>query len=673
MSADQQICPICQQPKQAGKAGSLTQWISTCQCGLSSPEPESDKYSPDWCRRCGKRVSSGRSGSLTQWILRSDLCACDFPALDESQQSAVPPAESEPVQSPAPEVYLELDEDILPTERYRPIEQLGRGVAGSVYLCRDTLLNKQVAIKSMKSLASDLLISFQNEARILSRLNHPYIIKVLDFGATASGAPFMVMEYFKGVSLEKFLDEKGGRMPVSLAIDWTAKILDALSEAHRNGIFHRDLKPSNILVESIEADTTIKSIRLIDFGVAHISSVSGEVAIYEGQKVIGTPRYMSPDQVLTGNYDSRSEIYSVGCILFELLTGRPPFSGDSAIDILYKQANQYAPSLQEVTATNNSDFPEALETVLARCLTMNPDNRYSSAEALKRALAEISPAQECASIFSPDRKRVGRASFLFPSLFILLLIAGCVFIYVQLLATTDSRRSVAEQMPTPKVESASEVRQTREKESGELRQMFSTDNLSSGRPDTLMFTGPDAMESFRAAVANKQERICHILMLKSDLTDTDMEALVVENPWTITVSDSPRLTDRSLALISKLERLDRLTLDQSPGFTPGGLKELGRMKRLEFLALRRCNLQDEALKAIQEIKPLVKLNISGNKAITARGIKYLAGRPRLLTVVAEGCTCAYIPSVARRRLLKQDGIELIDVDDDNFDLFGLGQ
>ena len=188
MSADQQICPICQQPKQAGKAGSLTQWISTCQCGLTAPEPdsESEASSPELCRRCGKRVSQGRSGSLTQWILRSDLCACDFPAIDEPGQSGAQALESEPVPSPEPEVYLELDEDILPTERYRPIELLGMGVVGSVYLCRDTLLNKYVAIKSMKSLSSDLLISFQNEARILSRLNHPYIIKVLDFGATAS-------------------------------------------------------------------------------------------------------------------------------------------------------------------------------------------------------------------------------------------------------------------------------------------------------------------------------------------------------------------------------------------------------------------------------------------------------------------------------------------------------
>ena len=671
MSADQQICPICQQPKQAGKAGSLTQWISTCQCGLTAPEPdsESEASSPELCRRCGKRVSRGRSGSLTQWILRSDLCACDFPAIEEPGQSGAQALESEPVPSPEPEVYLELDEDILPTERYRPIELLGMGVVGSVYLCRDTLLNKYVAIKSMKSLSSDLLISFQNEARILSRLNHPYIIKVLDFGATASGAPFMVMEYFKGLSLDKVLEKKRSEIQISEALDLTVKVLDALSEAHRNGIYHRDLKPSNILVESTDADDAIRNIRLIDFGVAHIASDSGEVAVYEGKKVIGTPAYMSPDQILTGNYDSRSEIYSVGCILFELLTGKPPFIGDSAIDTLYKQANQYAPSLKEVSATESGAFPEALETVLARCLAKNPDNRYSSAEALKHALEEVRPVEESPSVDTVHSKPGRKPAILFPAVFVVLIFASCALVYSQMHSNTEPEVSSGDK----KQESVSEVRQTREKESGELKQMFSTDNLSSGRPDTLMFTGPDAMQSFRAAVAKKQERICHILMLKADLTDTDMEALVAENPWTITVSDSPRLTDRSLVLISKLERLDRLTLDQSPRFTPRGLKELGRMKRLEFLALRECNLQDEALKAIQEIKPLVKLNVSKNKAITARGIKYLAGRPRSITVVAEGCTCAYIPSVAKRRLLMQDGIKLMDEDDDNIDLFGLGQ
>lgn len=225
---------------------------------------------------------------------------------------------------------------------------------------------------------------FQQEAKATSKINHPNVVSVLDFGATTNGAPYMVMEHVSGVSLDRLLEQEPGS---SLSPEHALKILSdlcsALEFAHSAGIYHRDLKPGNIIVFD---QGGIPGARLIDFGLALVTGEAGPGSAYSGKRVVGTPAYMAPEQVTEGRYDARSEIYSLGCVLFELLSGSVPFPGNTTLDTIYRHAQEQA-SIPE-------SLPEDLQEVLRRCLDKDPEKRFQSVTELIAALDRIEPTPE---------------------------------------------------------------------------------------------------------------------------------------------------------------------------------------------------------------------------------------------------------------------------------------
>lgn len=378
-------CPRCGRVKTEG-GGSITQWISACNCADS--DAPLDALPPSTiCATCGKRQEAGRSGSFTQWVFRQDLCTCNQPgyALSSFQTNQTAPNELSE-ESYADEEELEVNSDKFPIERYKPLAELGRGASGTVYLCRDRLLGTKVAVKVLTVLTSEKLVSFQNEARATSRLSHKNIVKILDFGATESGYPYMVMERFVGESLEKFLEERGTLSPF-LAIMIFTEVADGLEYAHERGVFHRDIKPSNLLLNFDEKG--YPSVLIIDFGVAQLQAGLQEPTIIQGRTMVGSPKYMSPDQANNLTYDQRSEIYSVGCVLFEALAGRAPFDGETPLEIIGKHANELPPKLSEIVGENV--FPKILEVTVERTLAKDPNERVQSMADLKK---ELSRAQQ---------------------------------------------------------------------------------------------------------------------------------------------------------------------------------------------------------------------------------------------------------------------------------------
>ncbi|MBZ0186420.1 MAG: serine/threonine protein kinase, partial [Candidatus Obscuribacterales bacterium] len=373
------ICPLCQQPKSSQASGSLTQWISLCQCDRIIVEP-TDFAELYICLRCGKPTHAGRPGSITQWIFRWDICACDR-LVPISQAPEARPVDKEPTLDQIDDLCpgLELDPNKFPIERYKPLSELSHEENGAVYLCRDLSLNKEVVVKVQNSLAQERLVTFQREAKATSKLNHPNVVRILDFGVTRSGAPYMVMEYIMGIPLDKLI-RREGRLNPAMSSKIIADICEALKQAHAIGIYHRDLKPGNIIV--VDQGNQVGA-RLIDFGVVHMKDDALESAIYGENRAIGTPAYMSADSINSGTYDARSEIYSLGCILFELLTGSPPFSGQAAMEIIYKQANQKAPTVKEI---NPSLCQPALEKIVDTCLEKDPDNRFQNIDLFLEAL-----------------------------------------------------------------------------------------------------------------------------------------------------------------------------------------------------------------------------------------------------------------------------------------------
>jgi len=348
-----------------------------------------------FCATCGKRINPGRAGSLTQWILRGDICSCQNPApavfgqgklsargttgrstaliaggSDDPEMAVVDGLELEP--------ELEVSPESFPRERYKALELIGEGGSGRVYRCLDRLLGNQVAIKLLLSLNRDQVISFQKEAKAGSVLQHEGLVSVRDFGVTASGAPFMVMDFVPGISLDRYIEEEGPLTEIEV-VDVFSKVADALSYAHQKNIFHRDMKTSNIIVSLGKDNEAVANV--IDFG---ISSFSQEQTMVSGNTLTGTPAYMPPDQASGLPFDARSEVYALGCVIFEALTGQVPFSGDTALATIGMHANKPAPRL--IDMAEHIQFSDKFENIVARCLAKNPANRFQSMQALREAL-----------------------------------------------------------------------------------------------------------------------------------------------------------------------------------------------------------------------------------------------------------------------------------------------
>ena len=259
--------------------------------------------------------------------------------------------------------------------RFRIECELGRGGMGTVYRATHLGLERPVAIKVLKQeFAADPEVGerFMREARTMARLKHPRAAMIFDAGRLADGRPFIVMEYVEGATLAEVLSREGTFAPAR-AVEVTAEICDVLSEAHALGIVHRDLKPSNIMLNE-------RGVCVLDFGIAKVLATSTEVtrthATTESGLVIGTPRYMSPEQCLGHRVGPATDLYSVGVLLYEMLAGRPPFVDTLSSVVLVKQATAQPPALLGL----RPDLPRALAHAVHTLLAKNPAHRPASAE-----------------------------------------------------------------------------------------------------------------------------------------------------------------------------------------------------------------------------------------------------------------------------------------------------
>ncbi|GAB3441574.1 Stk1 family PASTA domain-containing Ser/Thr kinase [Phycicoccus ginsengisoli] len=269
--------------------------------------------------------------------------------------------------------------------RYEVGELLGRGGMAEVHLGHDTRLGRPVAIKMLRSdLARDssFLVRFRREAQSAAGLNHASIVAVYDSGedtVTESGgatrpAPYIVMEYVEGQTLRQLLEERSPLDPAEAA-RITEGVLDALAYSHRMGIVHRDIKPANVMIGRHG------EIKVMDFGIARAIADSN-ATMTQTQAVIGTAQYLSPEQAQGRHVDARSDLYSTGCLLFELLTGRPPFQAESPVAIAYQHVEQ-APLRPSAL---NPDVPPALDAVVLHALAKDREARYQDATAFRADL-----------------------------------------------------------------------------------------------------------------------------------------------------------------------------------------------------------------------------------------------------------------------------------------------
>src|SRR5690349_3750520 len=271
--------------------------------------------------------------------------------------------------------------DLKTLGRYNLERVLGKGAMGVVYEGVDPRLGRRVAIKTIlkshldEDTAKDYSMRFVREARSVARLNHPNIVQVYDFGEEGDIA-YLVMEFIKGKELKTFFDANE-RFELKEAVRIMCELCDALDFAHNAGIIHRDIKPANVMLDA-EART-----KLTDFGIARVQdSERTSVERTQAGTLVGTPAYMSPEQILAGQIDKRTDVFSAGIILYQFLTGEKPFSGSGAWTIAKKIIQEEAPP----PSTLNDAVTPLFDAVVNRALAKDPDQRFQSARELSVAL-----------------------------------------------------------------------------------------------------------------------------------------------------------------------------------------------------------------------------------------------------------------------------------------------
>jgi hypothetical protein len=322
----------------------------------------------------GNGASTGRNQSITRFKKICMVCSQEF---DFSVE--ICPNDQNPLQK------VRYDTLIGTTflDKYEILEELGSGGMSTVYRVKQVFLDKEFALKILKDSAAgsgEGIARFQREAQAAGALKHQGIISIQDFGLTPDGQPYMTMEYIAGSSLSQLLDKKS-KLDLRLALSFMDQICEAIMHAHENGIVHRDLKPSNImLVTELDGKITAK---IVDFGIAKVVAENSEnsLNLTKTGELIGSPLYMSPEQCRGQKIDHRSDIYSVGCVFYEMLVGMPPIVGKQVTDTILahiqKPPNPFPDGLQ---------VPENVKEAIYKALEKEPDARHQSMQDFKRSI-----------------------------------------------------------------------------------------------------------------------------------------------------------------------------------------------------------------------------------------------------------------------------------------------
>lgn len=307
-----------------------------------------------------------------------------------------------------PSVSLRDLSGLIIDKKYRLEKRIGKGGMGAVYAASHTNFNKRLAIKVLSQDLVDDATSynrFVNEANTTGSLKHPNIVSVSDFGQTDEGIVYLVMEYVDGISLRQLLDREG-RLSLERTLYFCRQICDAISLAHKCNVIHRDLKPDNVMIESIN---NREIARVLDFGIAKLKDTTQNMT--KTGNVLGTPHYMSPEQCSAGVIDHRSDIYSLGVMIYEMLAGRLPFDGPTPVAVVVQHVTKDPPLLHEV-----ADVPEPVSRVVMRALEKEPSRRQQTAEDLieqLEAAVEISamPGAAVSKVAEKNQVQEWRAVF----------------------------------------------------------------------------------------------------------------------------------------------------------------------------------------------------------------------------------------------------------------------
>jgi serine/threonine protein kinase len=275
---------------------------------------------------------------------------------------------------------------------------------GAVYRVHHAFLNREFALKTIPpdEVTKESWARFQMEAKSVAKLEHKNMVKIYDLGIADGRIPYYVMDLLEGESLADLLKRKA-TLSLAETLDIYIQIADGLNFAHERGFVHRDIKPGNIML-TFDKGASKPTVKILDFGIAKLATPTGQdqAATTNSGAIFGSPLYMSPEQCRGAEVDPRSDIYSIGCALYETLTGAPPFMGDSALITMVKHQKEIPLKLRE--ASLGKDFPDGMEKIVARLLEKEREDRYQSLTDLSRDLLAVQQGKSLATPYKYPRR-----------------------------------------------------------------------------------------------------------------------------------------------------------------------------------------------------------------------------------------------------------------------------
>ncbi len=525
--------------------------------------------------------------------------------------------------------------------RYQVISCLGKGGMGVVYHVNQVFVNKEMALKTMEQhgMSNIAMRRFQKEARTAFAVQHPNVVAVNDFGVLDDQTPFLVMELIKGETLGE-RQRRTTCLPVHEAIPIFVQICFGLDYAHNLGVVHRDIKPSNIMILDDIPTGTEGSVKIVDFGIAKFAAVEGEEkqSLTRTGEIFGSPLYMSPEQCAGGSVDHRTDIYSLGCVLFESLTGTPPFIGENALATMIKHQNETPPTLKE--ASLGKEFPIDLEHIVATMLAKSPESRYQNLgiaahdlAATMRGDAIIKPIAAQTKTSSSLSKNISMSRFMFYGS---LLITALLSASLAGLARYNIKSNHLEKSIVASVPVKSKDRIKREQstlpvndEDIDKVQILApqklTERLAKKDPDghLALHFKHITQECFK--LIGNAHWIRFLDLEESDFDNRDL-AWLQKLPLYYLCLKGTNLNDEGAAALSQLKTLIAFAATGT-NLTNDGMSKLAQIKSLEQLDITSTKVSDEGLKAIGKLPKLRNLILKDDQGITDKGLLTLRNCP----------------------------------------------
>lgn len=509
-------------------------------------------------------------------------------------------------------------------DKFKVVSLIGHGGMGSVYHVEQIFLKKPYALKILTTaqLPDMAIRRFQKEAQAASKLDHPNLVKAHEFGLIEGQLPYFVMDLVEGKTLAKHLKQVG-TISVNEALRLFVPVCFGLAYAHQQGVIHRDLKPSNLILSHSSQNTTSQHVaKVVDFGIAKMIEGDGTDQLTRTGEVFGTPLYMSPEQCAGGKVDHRSDIYALCCVVFEAITGAPPFSGDTALATMMRHQSERPSTLKE--ASLGGDFPEMLEKIIARGLEKDPDLRYQSMLDLANDLMVIQEGSSERTLVSSgphviekkEKRRAGRFSLILSSCVCLLL--GGVSGFLIGRSSTPPSQEKLEDIFNP---SAGDRHYYFSKIEGNGPQAVRYFSIPPGVTiGTLSYTSPKQKNRIKVPVRDRfTVPAGAVLELEIDrfflgmnmpllnfFRSDEIRHVVIPRSHDVPLEEYDPLIDQCMAVLRRFDAMDTVLLDRT-GLSDIGLEYLSNCKALCNLSINKTDVTGQALARMTKLNRLISI------------------------------------------------------------------